>query len=275
MNKIFQLRNLFILAALVFIGTSCNDEPIVNKAEDDLFSVGGTIVNYANITNGGFYNLLDRENTSVGFDLSSAGESIDGITVMKSLNGGDEVELGTFSSLPSILDISLAEAVEGLGVTIDDVMVGDVISYAFVMNNTGQRSGKVLQIPCTCPSDLGGTYAYESLSYWCGEAGATGEITFTAAGGGEYELDEWSFGGYPTCYDGFNAASWGTLRMKDLCQEVSILGEDNYTDTWSWTIDDVSGRDMTVTWMNTYGEGGQVKISRTEEQGDWPALFTN
>ncbi len=276
MNKIFQIRNLFIFAALAFVGTSCNDEPLVNKAEDDLFSVGGTIANYSNVTNGGFYNLKDKENTTVGFEISSAGEPINGITVKKSFNGGDEVEYGTYNDLPATLDVSLVEAISGLGVDLEDVSVGNEVVYTFYDSSTGAKFAKSLTVQCSCPSDFGGIFTYESISYWCvSDTSVMDTVAITGIGGGLYEIDNWDFGAYVSCYPEPITAGFGTLQLKDLCEEISVIGEDGYGDGWAWTIDEIAGRDMTVSWSNDYGENGTVIISRSEDQGDWPPLFTN
>lgn len=120
-------------------------------------------------------------------------------------------------------------------------------------------------LTANCPSTLAGTYDYVGSAYFCG-GGATGKIKIVAAGGGSFNFDDWSFGSYPKCYGGL-AANWGTLRFKEVCGKVSFTGfTDNYGDTWTFTST-VSGKDWTITYLNTYGEFGTAVIKHPTA---WP-----
>ncbi|MFT6827036.1 MAG: hypothetical protein ACJAZV_000316 [Roseivirga sp.] len=122
-------------------------------------------------------------------------------------------------------------------------------------------------LPAACPSDLAGTFAYESTAFWCGGTG-TGNVNIVARGGGVYRFSDWSFGGYAECYGGGTANST-TLTFTDVCTDVSFSGfTDSFGDIWTFTST-IVGNDWTIDWSNTYGETGTA-IIRYTGGADWP-----
>lgn len=111
-----------------------------------------------------------------------------------------------------------------------------------------------------CPSSLEGTYDYTG-EFWCGGSGS-GTVTIEALGGGSYTFDDFSLGGYPNCYNGFVASSWGELQFTDVCENVSFTGfVDNYGDSWTFTHSlSEDGTEWTIAWENTYDESGTSTI---------------
>jgi len=217
----------------------------------------------------GFYDLGDLDNTFVAFDVNSGGDAVSNVTIMKSFSGA----AGSFGPVEHTsgslgnYSISINDAVSGLGITADQVEVGD----SFTFTTTAGPSSRSLVVNASCSSALAGTYAYSSTGYFCDDAGAlTGEVTITEAAAGVYDISDWAFGTYEQCYGGA-AQSWGSLQLTDLCNTINIIGADNYGDSWTYTVDGVSGADLTITWANTYGEFGTVVLSRTDGT-EWPPL---
>ena len=60
----------------------------------------------------------------------------------------------------------------------------------------------------------------------------------------------------------------------DVCNQIISGGLDQYGLVYIWEITGVDGADLSMTWSNDYGDGGDVVITRTDGS-DWPALFTN
>jgi len=122
-----------------------------------------------------------------------------------------------------------------------------------------------------CPSTLAGTYDFSTQSYFCAGDAVTGQVTWTEVGTGLYEVDDWGYGSYQVCY-GNIAGSWGTLQFTDVCNEITIIGVDNYGDSWMFTEVSTSGANLTFTWSNTYDETGVTTLTRTDGT-DWPSLY--
>ncbi len=265
--------NIKFLLPLLMIGllfTACDDEPFIEKTEDELFTVGGTLPLLLNV-NPGFFDLGDPMNANVAFDTDASGAAASSGDLMLSYSGAagaiGPVSLGSLS-IPSNSSVSLADAAAALGINMSDVAIGDVFTMQLQVG--GSKSG-ARSITASCFSALAGTYNYVS-SGWCGESGITGSVDLTENSSGRYTFSDWSFGAYPACYDGFMAAAWGSLELTDVCNQLAIAGEDNYGDTWDISNVSTSGADLTFSWANTYGEAGTVTLTRGDGS-DWPPLY--
>ena len=189
----------------------------------------------------------------------------------------------------SVTGISLPapEVISAAGTTADAVSAGDnfIVQGRLVMQDgsvhTNDNSSATVRgaafrghfnftLPAACPSDLAGSYEYESSEIWCdGAAAPTGSVDFIAKGGGEYGMTDWSFGGYSVCYSATSVANSGGLTFIDVCNEISVGGRtDDFGDTWSYTMD-ITGTDWSITWDNTYSESGKGVI-KYPGGGDWP-----
>ena len=269
MNNNFKFI-LFLLTLGLFM-TSCEKE---EETFGDLTGeTRGTIINFSGSTPG-FFNLSDASNSTNSFSFSNAplGESLSSAVLTVSFNGSNPVEVESVT-VDGSYTMSLEQAASITGVAISDLMAGDVFSVGFNMSTASgdYRNTKTLDIAVSCLSELAGTYNYEATAVWCGNALTSGQVTFTEAAAGVYTLDDFSLGGYTSCYGGL-AASWGTLAITDVCNELSIGGEDNYGDGWTFAVDAVSGAALTVSWTNDYGETGSAIITRPDGSA-WPDLF--
>ncbi len=213
-------------------------------------------------------------------------------------NSKEDIEFRSFSASEfedfpngfkglSDITVTATEAISAAGIQPGDVNPGDQFifngsvrtedgnEYGFSNSSAAVRgtafSGHFRFIlPAACPSSLEGTYSFEGSNFWCGAGPLSGEVTIEASGGGVYGFDDWSLGAYDACYGGFVPAGWGELSFTDVCNEVAFTGfVDNYGDTWTFQSS-VSGNDWTITWVNTYGEGGSAVI--TNPNG-WPFVI--
>jgi len=263
MKKISLFAMLALLCVTIFM--SCEEEdtfPFETK--------GATIA----ATNVGFFNFYEINTTTFDFNVSSLGEAISSVNVMKSYNGGTPVLHGTITQTPVAVSITAAQAVEGLGISVDDLQLGDEIVFTFEDVQTGSGtypSATSATAKIACLSPLAGTHSYTTSDYFCAGDAVTGEVTWAEVGAGVYEIDDWAYGSYQACYGG-PAQSWGTLQLSDVCNQLTILGVDNYGDTWSFSSITVDGANLTLGWTNTYGEIGTTIITRTDG-AEWPPLF--
>ncbi len=277
------MKNLFIL--LLFIGglliSSCSKE---EKPFQDLQPMGSILTISDVVT--GFYDLADPQNASVGFTVASVGENVSSAVLQKSINGGAPVDHATVSSFPSSFTVSLSEALEGLGVGIDQLEVGDQIVFSFkdVTTQSGTfASGATVSADVSCASKLEGTYDLVATG-WCG-ATHEGTITFKQIAAGEYDVlvsnidgsamwSDMSMGAYFACYETSAEGNLpgGTVRIVDICNALSYKGASQWEEVYEFNSIKVDGPVLTIDWKNDYDpEAGVAVITRTDGT-NWPAL---
>ncbi len=259
-----KISLLFVAFLFVGVFTGCEEE------DDFPFETKGATITISNPA--GFFDLGDPSST-FSFDASSLGEAVTSFDVLKSLNGDTPVLHGTVTSLPTTVTVTPTQAVDGLGVSLDDLQIGDEIVFTFdnVVTPSGTYpSGASTAGAVSCLSALAGTYDFSTVDHFCGAGPATGQATWSEVGPGLYEIDDWAYGSYQECYGG-PAQSWGALQLSDVCNTLSILGTDNYGDTWSFSSVTVDGANLTLGWTNTYGELGSTTLTRTDGT-EWPPL---
>lgn len=213
------------------------------------------------------------ETASISFDLGTEGPvAIESIGVLVAYNGGSPIALKTITEIPSNVTITLGEVSNAIGVAVADIGDTDYVDFSFSLNSAVVTcpSSQVINAPLGCISALEGTYEYTTTSLWCGNDDVSGEVTWTNVSPGVYEISDWSYGSYLSCYGG-EASSWGALQLSDVCDVISIIGTDVYGDTWSFSDVTVDGANLTLSWSNTYNESGVTTLTRTDGS-DWPPL---
>ncbi len=300
MNKII----IFVLTLLVV--SSCADEnakPIITfddagkGAYVKLIEKGNQLINLFDIDGSVFvYSVefvdLEKGNliSEYNLDLTLRDNTPDnGVNVqngplrLRSFSASEfETTERGFKGLSNIT-FTASELIAAAGATADQLGPGDVfiVNGSLVMNDgrvfAGGNSSAAVRgsafagffdfaLTASCPSNLEGSYAYETTDIWCGGT-STGSVDIIALGGGSYRISDWSFGSYAVCYGG-GVADSGGLTFKDVCNEVSYTGfVDVFGDTWTWTSS-VDGDRWTMTWENTYGEAATSTI--INNGGDWP-----
>lgn len=242
----------------------------VNQGQD-VASYSWT-VNYIDKTNGGADNAGPANVLTI--DASSFGTSPDG--------------------LPSAdMTFTLQGALDALGLTADDVTGGSTMRYnatvtmkdgrTFTAANTGNnivssaafRALFAFDANLLCTSTLAGDINYVTTNAVTGPAGTactateiTGTVTLTETDAGRYEISDASFGLFRECWADDPATG---ISLVDACNKVSTDGADQYADSYTYTILDVTGPSMTIEWVNTYGDGATSVLTRADG-ADWPAL---
>lgn len=132
------------------------------------------------------------------------------------------------------------------------------------------------RIRVICPSDLAGTYTvfWERLQTGDGSGGAAqtatnfvinaaNEVTVTQVATGVYQVNDMSFGMYPGIYSDSRPVG----RFSDTCDVIdgASTNVDRYGDPF--TIEGVVNSDdtITITWSNTWGDGGTVVLTLVED----------
>lgn len=193
-------------------------------------------------------------------------------------------------SLPSMLSFSAQDVAEAAGlplqrlkgrldfdaqVTREDGVVFTFNDFTGDLNNPGQRQAMRFSITLVCPSDLAGTFDFVHTNQVTGPGGGpcaqeplTGTVTWTETGPGQYSTTDASFGLFPNCWADVPVTS---VTINDSCDLLSTSGVDQYGDSYTYTVMSVNGPKLTLSWVNTYGDGGTVELTRQDGK-DWPQL---
>src|SRR5690606_18140533 len=115
-------------------------------------------------------NPEDLANSTVDFSVNSLemhvekaateDESIiSGFEVVKQFNGGEEISVGTFESLPFDVKLTeLSQFTEGTGVSADDLKIGDVFKFTVKVHHNDGKSylynGQAFNVQVNCFADL-------------------------------------------------------------------------------------------------------------------------
>jgi len=174
------------------------------------------------------------------------------------------------------ISINGAQAISAAGLTADDVSAGDnfnfvgrvILTDGRVFSQTNSSATVVgpafrghfnFTMGANCPSDLAGTFAYETTDVWCDGSTVSGNVDIISRGGGRYYFSDWAFGAYGPCYGG--TADQPGITFDEVCAEVFFTGfTDSFGDTWTFDSN-ISGEVWTINWVNTYGEAGNSKVT--------------
>lgn len=125
-----------------------------------------------------------------------------------------------------------------------------------------------------CLSDLATDYTFVTTNITADvdviPASVSGSGSWTEVANAKYELTDYSFGVFPDAYGDDPAV--GSLGLLDACDDITVTGADQYGDTYTYSFSDFAGPTMTITWINTYGDGGTTVITRTDGT-DWPTTL--
>jgi len=208
------------------------------------------------------------------------------------------VVVGEVSSFPATVQFTGQQAAEALGKDVADFEVGDSFNLTFpiysadgrkftvalaseLCNQPGQPSfgGCNVAWAIACTSDLAGNYDYELVDLMF--AGSVidpgpynGSGTLTASSPGIYRFTDHTFGWWDAIYGAGPGAAAPSLV--DVCENLSWAGADEYGDSYSISNVSVSADQLQLTfyWLNTWGEGGTVTLTRTDDKL-WPSGLTN
>jgi hypothetical protein len=235
----------------------------------------------------------------VGFEYRPAGTASNvNDVLLKTLSRSDFQKATENPNHPTNLykrasfEISAAEAISAVGLTNATVNGGDTFEFRLVATDKFGRkfdwrnrsadvaggffydSPFLYNVNVICPSDLGGTYAYESSEmqsiYGSCSGTITGQVTLTPVTGTTgYTVSDATFGFWP-CY----GDSWGSgnVRLNDSCGILSFTGADKYGDGYTFNFISNDGERLVFTWVNGSNESGKVTLFANEGK-PWPSTL--
>lgn len=283
-------KNILYYLCFMLIGgltiSSCTKDEDTNPFES-IDDVRGAVIN-ASVGGLGFYNLGDATG-EITITVDDFGEDVSSVTLLKSVNGGDAIEVTKVNTFPTTLTFSLTQALEGTGIAFEDLAVGDNVLYTFADVTTASGvypSGRTLDVDITCPGQLTGTFEVSTLAtgIFASDDPYVGMARFEDTGGGTYNVftllpgsedtyfEDASIGAY---YAGYGTTDQGNLpngdgvgdvQIKETCGVVSYIGASQWDEIWVFSNLSISadGTELTLTYSNDYGEGGIATLTRTD-----------
>lgn len=209
-----NLSKLLILLFVFAITYSCDNNTLIDDSEDLLTggAITASIVKLSGDTSGkllGVPSSLDFETATVGFaeyelymevQFVNGGNNVAKYEIAKSLNGGSETIVAQSATLPLSLEYStLEEYLDGLGVSENDLRIGDKISFRTKMTLDdgtvlySSSNNGTYTVTVNCSSSLSGNYDV-ALNYVRTSSGIDTwyyyEEYITETGAGEYRTAE-------------------------------------------------------------------------------------
>ncbi len=270
MKNIFS-KSLIALFVLCFTFTACNDDEDVWPADYSASTVFTSPTEGA----GTFFDLVDLNNTAIGFTLEAIGEAtVNSADIYKSLNGGEEVYHATVNSLPADITVTAAEAVEGLGISVEEIAVGDQFTFTFVAKtDAGDFKGsEAFSVVASCTSNLAGTYTTvargTSTDGCCTEevTDYEGTVTLVEDEAGVYTFNDFSGGIYLFWYEiyGLTSVDDSPITMQDVCGNLTDVGgqiEPFGESVTATGVFDATTGTIELTWSNGWGDEGNVTLT--------------
>ncbi|SNS35483.1 hypothetical protein SAMN06295967_10814 [Belliella buryatensis] len=283
--KLNKLYSLMAVLLTMFATTACFDEPGTTILWD------GVQVEWqnANLPNGVTRNFVRTSSTQVDVtefqvNLVAAAQSSP-ITITVAADPASTAIEGVHYELPSsTITIPAGQNVVNFPIrvltgNIDPSETPDLLlTMTTATGATIAENYKTLdfRIRVICPSDLAGTYTvfWERLQTGDGSGGAAqtatnfvinaaNEVTVTQVATGVYQVNDMSFGMYPGIYSDSRPVG----RFSDTCDVIdgASTNVDRYGDPF--TIEGVVNSDdtITITWSNTWGDGGTVVLTLVED----------
>lgn len=284
MIKFTKICNFLLMSFVLLFVISCAESEFEGTTypTSAYNSVDAALIQVSDVVTG-FYDKGDPSSSSIGFTVDQAGGAdVSSMDIQFNYNGVELYTLTNVTSLPTTVTVPFTDVLSAAGVGADQVVVGDLVTFEFnniVTSGGTYGTSTTLNIPVSCASDLGGTYPYVSSNlkaengYGCPDGEITGEVTFEAQGGGVYLCSDLGFGQYGTSCWGDAPATSGAATFTDVCNGITSGGLDQYGLVYIWVITDVSGPDLSISWSNDYGDGGDVVITRPDGT-DWPPIFS-
>ena len=276
--------------------TAGNDNP---TGLPDEYSVdeGGTL-SVDNI-NGVLTNDTDIDSDSL---YASEGINPNFGTVTISTDGSFEyVHDGSNSSLDEFKYV-VSDTLGGVDTVVVSIVINPVNDEPVI------STGQTLSVPENSPegtlvgtvnvldeniqSDLSGTFDITTDNLWCVTGDTTTNKSFTGkvefekvSGDGEYTINiitsggkrlenDFSMGGYFTCFDGFDGTPSGSLRLVIENDSIKIKGSSQWGETYEINGLTTSNETLVIEWGNSVGEHGRSTITR-DDGIKWSDLTTN
>lgn len=176
-----------------------------------------------------FFDLTNLNTAAVNLTIDVEGNA-SSVEIYKTFNDPEAAPelVSEVSSFPADIEITVDQAVEGTGISKDDLEPGDTFYFTFVLNAGGKQissSGSAVSVASACPSvisteeDTWSATGTNENGFGLPTTSSTDGITITPLGGGNYLISDISAGWYGSI--GFNSTQEGIYN--DICNTISWL----------------------------------------------------
>jgi hypothetical protein len=252
MKSLKIILSVFLMA-LLFVSCEEDESQELNLVESAQVQVA--------VGSSTFYDLTNVSTTTVDLDINVTGLPVSSVTILKSYNGGvNVVEHATLSTVPASVSIPLIEAIDGLGITADDLNLGDNVTFSFranLANGTAATSQKIYVANLSCPSNLpeGLWTGVNTDAATFGGSSTNASVMITALGAGAYSVSDVSGAAYFTCCGGGGFVVDQPVTILDVCNTISVTGSagsqvtiaDDLANPGSW---DPGSGILTINWCD-------------------------
>ena len=248
-------------------GVLANDTDIDS---DSLYTVLAIIPNYGTLTfnvDGSFEYIHDGSNSSL-----------------------DEFIYYVYDTLSGVDTVSVFININPVN---DEPVISSGQTFSVLENSSeGTLVGRVSVIDENIQSDLSGTFDIITDNLWCITSDTStnksfsGKVEFEQARGsngytiniitpsGAMLENDFSFGGYFTCFDGFDGTPSGSLRLIVDDNTLKIVGTSQWGENYEISGFTMNGGTLTIEWNNSIGEYGTSTITRDDDI-KWADLISN
>ena len=175
----------------------------------------------------------------------------------------------------------------------DEPVISSGQTFSVLENSSeGTLVGRVSVIDENIQSDLSGTFDIITDNLWCITSDTSTNKSFSgivefeqARGSNGYTINiitpsgamlenDFSFGGYFTCFDGFDGTPSGSLRLIVDDNTLKIVGTSQWGENYEISGFTMNGGTLTIEWNNSIGEHGTSTITRDDDI-KWADLISN
>src|SRR5690606_37716890 len=232
------MKKINIFLASLFIASftiGCNDEDEAEVFQNRAISGVSISIDGEGALQGVPANPDDLGNSTVDFSVNNLKMHVDkanvedeslisGFEVVKQFNGGEEITVASYESLPFDVNLTeLSQFLEGTGVSESDLTIGDVFKFTVkVIHNDGESylyNGQAFNIQVNCFADLTGTYTVTNSYCGAGSTGTIPPVKISKTPDGNWVLETADGGLLQYCTSNTTLTNAGTISV--VCGEVS------------------------------------------------------
>ena len=232
------MKKINILLASLFFASftiGCNDEDEAEVFQNRVIAGVAISIEGEGALQGVPANPDDLGNSTVDFSVNNLKMHVDkanvedeslisGFEVVKQFNGGEEITVASYESLPFDVNLTeLSQFLEGTGVSESDLKIGDVFKFTVkVIHNDGESylyNGQAFNIQVNCFADLTGTYTVTNSYCGAGSTGTIPPVKISKTPDGNWVLETADGGLLQYCTSNTTLTNAGTISV--VCGEVS------------------------------------------------------
>ncbi len=228
-----RIKLLWLILICVSLLTGCDSEEEAQVLQER--DTAGVLIDISG--SGGVQGIPQTpenlENSVVDFNVNTIEMNVEKISgteteiskfeIVKQFNGGAEISMGSFESVPFTFSLtSLSEFVEETGVSAEELRIGDVFTFTVKVHQIDgdvyQYSNQSFNLTVNCFADLSGAYTVSNSVCGAGSTGTIPTINISQTPDGNWYLETADGGLLQYCTSNTALVNDGTISV--VCGEV-------------------------------------------------------